>query len=553
MACATAYAMAAPIGMFVVFAFVVLVAQPFRAAQNDPSDFGRIEFPTSGSAKARRPFLRGVAALHSFEYEEALDAFREAEAIDPGFAMAYWGEAMSYNRALWAHEDRDAATRALAHLGPTAQSRAARAPTAREKGYLEAVENLFGDGDKPSRDRRYADAMRRLSERFPHDHEAACFYALAMLATAERGLQGIADDEEHRHALAGSDVQRRAAAILQKVLKENPRHPGAAHYLIHAWDDPEHASLALPIARTYAGIAPAASHARHMPAHVFFQLGLWDEAAASDQAAWAASEALVRRKNLPLSMRSYHSLSWLQYASLQQGRRRHADWTLTEIESVAERSGDPGLKGIAASMRARAVVETGRWTLMRGRTRFDNNDELFAIGASAARTGDVATARMAQQELARRAAAPHAGDRRPLVAILEREIAALIELADGRGSQAIAPARDAVDAERRLPAIGGLPPLVKPPQELLGEILLELGRPREAAAAFEGALQRYRNRSASVLGLARALAASGAQARAREQYRRFLASWRRADPNQPELAEARRAAGGARRGTGARL
>jgi tetratricopeptide (TPR) repeat protein len=516
---------------------LVVVAQPFTAAENGASSFGRIVFPTSGAPKAQPHFLRGVAALHSFEYEEALDAFRQAQAVDSGFAMAYWGEAMSHNRTLWAHEDRDAARRALARLATTPQGRAARTPTPREKGYLEAVEILFGEGDKPSRDRRYADAMRRLSQRYPDDHEAGAFHALALLATVARGIQGLADEGQHRHALAGSDVQRQVAAILQRILKADPRHPGAAHYLIHVWDDPEHAALALPVARTYAKIAPAASHARHMPAHIFFQLGFWDEAAASDEAAWAASEALVRRKNLPLSLRSYHSLSWLQYVYLQQGRRSKADATLAEIEPVAQRSGDPSLKGIAASMRARAVVELGRWDRLRGRTQFDNNDELFAIGLSAARTGDPATAQRAQHELARRAAAPQTGDYRPLVAIMERELAAVIELASGRRIEAVAVLQQAVEAERRLPAFAGLPPLLKPTGELLGEILLDLGRAREAAVQFEGTLQRYRNRSASLLGLARALAASGAQERARAQYQALLKNWRRADPDVKKMSD----------------
>lgn len=519
------------------------------------SGFGTIHFPNSGSPAAQSDFLRGVAALHSFEYEEALDAFRRAQSADPQFAMAYWGEAMSHNRSLWAHEEVDEARRALDRLAPTPAARAARAPTARERAYLEAVETLVGDGDKRSRDRRYAEAMARLAARYPDDHEAACFHALALMATAARGIEGLANDDDvlpgfslarHRHELAGSDVQKQVADILQKVLAANPGHPGAAHYLIHAWDDPAHAARALPIARTYARIAPAASHARHMPAHIFFQLGLWDEAAASDEAAFAASELFVRRKKLPPSMRSYHSLSWLQYVYLQQGRHRQADATLLEIEPVARDDGQTALKGIAASMRARAVVETGRWGRVRGRTSFDNTDELFAIGMAAARSGDPATAEMARQELARRAAATQTGDRRPFVAVLEREIAALIALAAGRGAEAATIMQQTVAAELRLPQVGGLPVLVKPTQELFGEILLEAGRPREAVAQFEGALQRYPNRSLSVVGLARALAAAGSPDRAQAQYRSFLANWRHADPDLPQLAEARRA-GKARR------
>jgi tetratricopeptide (TPR) repeat protein len=502
--------------------------------------FGKIHFPTSGSPQAQPHFLRGVAALHSFEYEEALDAFRAARAGDPGFAMACWGEAMAHNRTLWGQQDRDAGQAALTRLGPTPAARAAKAPTAREKSYLGAVEILFGDGDRAVRDAQYADAMGRLAAAYPDDNEAAVFFALAKLATVQRGIQGIAAEDGHRHALAGSDVQRDVAAILQKVLKANPEHPGAAHYLIHVWDDREHASQALPIARTYARIAPAASHARHMPSHVFFHLGLWDAAAASDESAWHASVSLVERKRLPPSMRSYHSLSWLQYVYLQQGRYVAADKTLAEIEPVAGAARDPVLLAIAASMRARAAVDTGRWERLRGRVRFDNHDELFAIALGAARAGDSATAETGRQELARRASAARTGDYRPIVSILEREIAAMLRLLAKDVGGAVSLLKEAAAAEGQLPTPAGPPLVIKPSQELLGEVLSDAGRSREAAAAFDEALKRYPNRSLSVLGLARALAAAGAREDARAHYKRFAANWRQADVDRPELAEARK-------------
>jgi tetratricopeptide (TPR) repeat protein len=510
------------------------------SASSALGQFGTIHFQTSGAAPAQPHFLRGVAALHSFEYEEALDAFRQARAVDPGFAMACWGEAMAHNRTLWGQQDRDAAAAALARLGPTRGARTAKAPTAREKSYLDAVEILFGDGDKATRDAQYAEAMARLAAKYPDDQEAATFYALAKLATVQRGIQGIAAEDGHRHALPGSEVQGVVAAILQKVLKANPEHPGAAHYLIHVWDDREHASLALPVAKTYARIAPAASHARHMPAHVFFHLGLWDAAAASDESAWQASVALAEGKKLPASMRSYHSLSWLQYVYLQQGRYAAADKALGEIEPVAAAARDPVLLAIAASMRARAVVDTARWDRVRGRMKFDNHDELFAIALGASRGGDTATAEMGRQELAQRASAARTGDYRPIVAILEREIAALLRLSARDASGAVSLLKEAAAAEAQLPSPAGPPLVIKPSHELLGEVLSGMGRHQEAAAAFEAALKRYPNRSASVLGLARALAGSGAREGAREQYKRFAANWRRADVDRPELAEARK-------------
>lgn len=506
---------------------------------------GPVEFPTSGAAAAQPHFLRGVAALHSFEYEEAQEAFRQAQAIEPDFAMAYWGEALAYNRTLWLHEDLEAARAALARLAPTAAARASRAPTAREKAYLAAVEILVGPGDKPTRDRAYAEAMGRLATQYPDDPDAAAFHALALLATTQRGLAGLASGDEHRHALVGSEEQRRAAEILLAVLGANPDHPGANHYLIHAWDDPDHAERALPLARRYAKIAPAAAHALHMPAHIFVQLGLWSEAAASDEASFAASDAWVRRKGLPLAMRSYHSLSWLQYSYLQQGRFRKAAEAVATMEAVALESGDASLKGTAASMRARQVVESRQWSSTKGRTRFDNADELFAIGMGAARTGDALTAGLARQEMARRADSPQTGDRRPLAAIMELQLGALAE----RNSEAaVRLLESAVAAERQLPPPLGPPALMKSSHELLGEILVELGRPQEARARFEEALAAHPNRSASVLGLARALDAAGERERARERYRAFLDNWAHADAGRPELDEARRTIANSRAG-----
>jgi hypothetical protein len=199
--------------------------------------------------------VRGVLLLHSFEYDEAIAAFRDAQRLDPGFAMAYWGEALSYNQPLWYNEDVPKARAVLGRLGATAVARAAKAPTAREKGYLEAVERLYGEGDKPARDRAYRDRMAALTAQYPDDNEAAALYALSLLATIPSGQRDPA-------------VSLKAGGIATAILAKNPEHPGAAHYALHAFDDGEHAAMGLQAARTYARIAPASSHARHMPSHV---------------------------------------------------------------------------------------------------------------------------------------------------------------------------------------------------------------------------------------------------------------------------------------------
>jgi hypothetical protein len=319
------------------------------------SQLGRVEFPTSGSAKAQAHFLRGLAALHSFWYEEALDAFRESTKVDPEFAMGYWGEAMTYNHPLWSEQDIAAARQVLAKIKETPKL------TDRERAYLRAVRALYGEGDKQTRDAAYSAAMEKIYRAYPDDLDAAAFYSLSLLGRVS------AADKSYR-------LQARAGAIALEVYQKNPNHPGAAHYIIHAFDDPEHAILALPAARRYASIAPEAHHARHMPSHIFLQLGMWPEAAASNESAWEASDAWMKRKNLSLSVRDYHSLHWLLYAYLQQGRYRQAEQLLNLMKKVmSESTYNDKLRpdyyeNNYASMAAAFVVETERWKLA---------DELF--------------------------------------------------------------------------------------------------------------------------------------------------------------------------------
>src|SRR5437867_555024 len=235
-------------------------------------------------------FHRGLTALHSFEYEDANEAFQQARQIDADFALAYWGEAMTYHQTLWGHEDLEAGRQALARLGPTAAGRAAKARTPRDQGLLAAADLLFGEGDGATRRHLYAEAMGRLSAREPDDPDLASLYSLALLGTMTRSLIGTADAHEgHSQALAGSDTQKRVSEILGRVLRAHPQHLGALHYLIHNDDDPAHALLGLEAARTLSRLAPESSHARHMPAHIFLQLGRRQDAAGADRSAVAAS------------------------------------------------------------------------------------------------------------------------------------------------------------------------------------------------------------------------------------------------------------------------
>ena len=462
------------------------------SAQGPPADYGR-----------------GVAALHHFEYEEANEAFRRAQQANPGFAMAYWGEAMTYHQSLWRNENITAGRQALSRLGSTPAARAARATTEKERGFIAAVDALFAGDDEPARRRAYAEAMGALYARHPDDPDVAAFYALALLGTMSRSLIGGAGAHEgHSASLAGSDTQRRVAEILARVLVSQPEHPGALHYLLHDYDDPEHARLALPAARTYARVAPeSSSHARHMPAHIFLQLGMWAEAEAADRAAFAASDAWVKSKGLRSDMRSYHALAWLQYELLQLGRFDEAAATMEELAPSVKAVGNLTLLSDLSSMRARFVIESRRWNMLANERDFGNANELFAIGVSAARAGNTPLAELARQGLATRAQSEQEGDLRPAISIMEREVAALIELAAGRSEQAVAILEAATQAELKLPPPLGLPAPINSAPELLGEILIELGRPGEAVEPFRQALARNANRTLSVQGLARASAA----------------------------------------------
>jgi tetratricopeptide (TPR) repeat protein len=510
---------------------------------------GKISFPNSGAPAAQSDFLRGVLWLHSFGYEDAIDAFRAAQQIDPNFVLAYWGEALCFNQPVWFTEEPDKGRAALIKLGPTPQARASKAKTPRERQLLGAVEALFGPGDKAARDRGYADAMAKLAIAHPQDDEVQTFYALSLLAILPRGDQALPQ-------------RQKAGAIVEGVFKRNPQHPGAPHYILHAYDHPALAARALPAARAYAMIAPAASHALHMPAHAFVQRGLWDAAAATDEASWNASIAWANRRKLSIAMRDFHSLSWLQYEWTQQGRfsrAREAIGVVEQAMKVVGASGDVGghhygeseigrgsgpmaLRNDRGSMRARLIIESERWAEMKGQGSFDNIDELFALGMSAFKLGDTGrlTAAVGEFEKLSTSSAADAATKEQALVMLH-ELGALLMLAHGRQKEAFDAMERAALAQSKMPKPIGRPYPVKGADELYGELLLQANRPKEAIVWFERALERTPNRSRAVLGLARAAGQAGLSARSRTAYKQFLANWKQADPGLPEIKEAQTA------------
>jgi tetratricopeptide (TPR) repeat protein len=496
--------------------------------------------PAYAQMRAADLFQQGLTALHQFEYEDANDAFIKARQVDAGFVMAYWGEAMTYHQTLWRNENVAAGRQALARLAPTPSLRRTHTTDRKAQGWLAAAEQLFGDGTIDQRRQRYADSMAQLYREAPDDPDVASIYALALLGTMSRSLIGYTDAHEgHSAALAGSGTQEQVAGILERVLQAHPEHLGALHYLVHNQDDPAHAARALPAARTLARLAPASSHTRHMPAHIFLQLGLWYDAAHSDRSAFAASEEWIARRQLNPALRNYHALSWLHYELLQLGKYREARATMDQLAPVVTAGGQLNLLSDLASMRARDAIESADWTRLASKNNFANANELFAIGFSAANVGDRERAERARQALVERAGDPREGDLRPAIAIMERELAGTIAHASGRRDDAVRILRDAAQLEANLPAPLGLPAPLKPAPELLGELLVTLGRPREAIPFFDQALARNPNRTRSVLGLARAAKAAGDVAAARRHYAALLENFREADADLPLLREGR--------------
>ncbi|MBI3493348.1 MAG: hypothetical protein HY047_16440 [Acidobacteria bacterium] len=473
-------------------------------AQAPAVQLGTINFPTSAKPAAQAPFLTGVKALFNFEFDLAGEAFLQAEKADPDFALGYWGEAMSYNHPLWAEQDLAKARRAMEKLAPTAAARSAKAPAGKERMLVESIEVLFGAGDKLTRDIAYADAMKRVHEKYAADDEIATFYALSLLGTARPG------DKSIRNAM-------QAAAIVEGVFQRHPNHPGAAHYIIHAFDDPDHAILALPAARAYSKIAPSAAHALHMPSHIFVQLGMWDDVIASNIVAYKAADDLAAAKGLPRGREDFHTLGWLQYAYLQEGKFDDAARALATAKAVADKDTSPRVRDGYAAMNARQVVETAKWeplALPGGAVRdggapgYDGSAAyVLAAGLSAAHLGDLTTAKVALDKLTAMRTQAESGSNayraRPF-SIMEKEVAAEIAVAQKDPATAEKLLKEATAIEMALDAPSGPTEPIKPSFELYGDLLLSMNRAKDAAAQFEQSLLRTPNRRASVQGLQRA-------------------------------------------------
>lgn len=474
-----------------------------------PEKLGTVTFPISCAPASQAPFARAVALLHSFWYAESEKAFAAVAAADPSCAMAHWGVAMSVYHPIWVPPSPEELARGR---GAVEKARAIGTRTDREAAYLAAIEAFYAGAhaDHPARRGAYQKAMEALHARYPDDDEAAIFYALALLDPTP------ARDKTYAN-------QKKAGVILNRVLPKQPDHPGVAHYLIHSFDYPALAALALPAARSYSKIAESSPHALHMPSHIFIRLGLWDDSIRSNEESAAAALDHVR-KTMPgaNSFDELHALDYLAYAFLQQGREDKVREILERVRAVSRLDQEQFAAAYAlAAVPARYALERGRWAdaaalevspawFPWAKFPFAEAITHHARAIGAARTGDAGRARQAVSRLEalyKAAVDAKLADWPVQIEIQRREAAAWLAFAEGRKEEAAELMASAVTLEESTDKHPVTPGAVLPARELQGDLLVALGRPEEARASYEASLAVAPNRAYPVARM-KAMAAS---------------------------------------------
>ncbi|MGI8599920.1 MAG: tetratricopeptide repeat protein [Chitinophagaceae bacterium] len=483
---------------------------------------GEVNFTATGKKEALPFFEKGFLLLHSFEYIDAAEEFRKARTIDPDFAMAYWGEAMTYNHPLWRYQNLDKAKEVLQLLAPTPEGRMAKAKTELEKDFIKSADVLYGEGSKAERDVKFASFMEQLYKKYKGDTEVASFYSLALIGSVPIGRNAV--------------VYEKAAQIAKEVLQKNPRHPGALHYLIHAYDDPDNALKALQTADAYSVTAPDAGHALHMPTHIYLALGMWDKVVSSNEVSWAAGEKRKERKKLTNDALNYHAFHWLLYGYLQQGENEKAKKVLHDMKNYADELGsrrarshiiyikttylvetnnlEPGTVAINVPQKDLNIVTRAMNYFVHGWNAYHNKDENTLAGIIQKLSGE----RLIDMErVDPSGGAMCGGVDSELPNLLDLQYAEVMEM-ELKALQAWLK-KDAVNTENwfkkatqlenNISYSYGPPAIVKPSNELYGEWLLEMDRPKESLHQFEIALKTAPKRKLSEEGKEKAVKKMG--------------------------------------------
>jgi len=516
---------------FVLLAVLTFLSVPVGIAQEKATEqLGKVHFPVSCSPKAQEQFERGVAMLHSYWFTQGGKTFEAIVREEPSCVMAYWGLAVNLlGNSLGGPPPAKDAQKAWEVL----EKAKGEAKTQRERDWIEALSAYYRDHDKVSVDDRllaYTKAMEQMTQHYPDDFEAWAYYALTLQASAPKTDKTYAN-------------QLKAAAILEKLFKQNPQHPGVSHYLIHAYDYPPLADKGLSAARRYAGIAPAAPHARHMPSHIYSMVGLWEESIASNRSA------------LQVQSDYYHATDFMVYAHLQLAQDAKAKALIDEIYKAGrddlllkENLANLGAYTALAVIPARYVVERADWSgaaalpAVPSKRLMAESLIRFTRGLGMARSGDVAGAKREIEAIQGLQKALLKAKDSYWAARSEEQILAVsawVAHAEGAREQAVKLMRAAADGEDGSVKHVAMENRLYPMRELFAELLLETGQAAPALREFEAALKENPNRYRGLYGAARAAETAGDRQKAETYYAKFVAVSAKADTDRPEIAQAK--------------
>ncbi|MDA1372669.1 MAG: hypothetical protein O2971_18190 [Proteobacteria bacterium] len=487
------------------------------------ADSTQLHFQNTCRADVHAEFDSAVALLHSFEYPESTAAFNAIAEKDPDCAMAYWGLAMNIWHPLWARPSRQDLQNGASVLSRTESL----SVSSREASYINALKSFFSSDDVATHVERagmYEENMRQLYTANIDDPEAVIFYALALLTTADPADSTYAKSYQ-------------SASLLNWAKDSQPSHPGVLHYLIHAYDKPELAHLALEVAEHYAEAAPDSTHAQHMPSHIFTRLGLWEKALASNVDSTRSAEEFTHRANLPGHYdEGLHSLDYLMYAMLQSARDEEAADLLDKLSTIDNTDVDSFKVAYTyAATPARYVMERQQWQDASNlellhpdfpwqEFQWAQSIHHFARGVGAARSNQLERAKselsriIAIRENLSSSIAPYFSEQ---VQIHIAHVDAWIQFGEGNSEDALQLSAQTADREDSVVKHPVAPSEVIPARELYADMLFESGMYAESLEQFQIVLSNYTNRLNALVGVARAAEELG-NIELSEIYREFI-------------------------------
>jgi len=524
-----------------LFLFLLIAARPFSLLADDshshlaPGEkLGNVTFPVSCAAQMQKTFERGMALMHSFEYESAENQFKEIARQDPGCAMAYWGQALSLYHQLWSRPSKADLKRGSDLL---AHARELKPKTERENEYLNALAAFYHDSDKIDHRERaaaYAAAMEGVYLHNPKDREAAIFYSLSLLGSGPEEDPTLAN-------------HKKAVAILNKLFEQDPGHPGIAHYIIHACDNPQMATLGLAAARKYASIAPSSAHAVHMPSHIFARLGLWQDDIQSNEAALRAAEKMAGM-HLHTMHHKMHSLDFLESAYLQIGDNQKAKAQWDELLTVRKKDVEEEFQdyydAMLAGFAARYALERRQWQEalalqpVPGARPYVQALTFWAHAVAAGHLRDVAAAQSATDQFNALVEATKKSDKAHEAKYMtnnQDEARAWLAFAQGKNDEALRLLRAVADKQDKV----GKGETETPAREMLADMLLEMNRPQDALAEYEVALKTDPNRFNGLYGAAQAAEKAQQKQKATDYYAQLVKNCTGSNSDRPELARAK--------------